>query len=164
MADRETAELKETDRRIIEEIFKVPIAEGSGAAAEEGAKASASWQEHLGVYILEGGANGEPGWEPFSPSRDIGLALQALYALVRRGWRYDLRVTSARAVLYLFDGSRELEGVAPLRSGNLSAALPVAISRGVARALEEDTFRAVSGAGTSTRETPSSLPSPAATL
>lgn len=137
MADRETAGLKETDRKIIEEIFKVRIADGHGTAGGGDGTARASWQEQLGVFILESGPDGEEGWEPFSPTRDIRLALQALHALVRRGWRYDLRVTSARAVLYLFDGSRELEGVAPLRGGNLSAALPVAISRGVARALEE---------------------------
>ena len=133
MTNRETARLKETDRKLIEEIFKVQVA-GNGEG-RNGA-ATATWQEHLGIFILEHDEDGESGWEPFSPTRDIGLALQALHALVRRGWRYDLRVTSARAVLYLFDGARELEGVAPLRGGNLSAALPVAISRGVARALE----------------------------
>ena len=140
MADRETTGLRATDRRIIEEIFRVRVAERDG----DGKRPCASWQEHLGIYILENGGDAPGTWEPFSPSRDIALALQALHALVRRGWRYDLRVTSARAVLYLSDGSHELEGVAPLRSGNLTAALPVAISRGVARALED---RAQAGGG-----------------
>lgn len=132
MADRETTGLRATDRRIIEEIFRVRVAERDG----DGKRPCASWQEHLGIYILENGGDAPGTWEPFSPSRDIALALQALHALVRRGWRYDLRVTPARAVLHLCDGAHELEGVAPLRSGNLSAALPVAISRGVASALE----------------------------
>lgn len=140
MADREAALLKETDRRIIEDIFRVTVVV-DGAGERSAKRPFATWQEQLGIYILESGVTEDGGgrpaaWEPFSPSRDMGLALQALRALVRRGWRYDLRVTSARAVLYLFDGSRELEGVAPLRAGNLTAALPAAISRGIARALE----------------------------
>ncbi len=164
MADRETARLKETDRRILEEIFKVCIADGDHAGEEERGRASASWQEHLGIYILEGRTDEAPGWEPFSPTRDIRLALQALHALVRRGWRYDLRVTSARAVLYLFDGALELEGVAPLRNGNLSAALPVAISRGVARALEEGSAPAGGTGGSAAHGRTVSLPTPASAL